>query len=221
MTADTTSADRAAAEAWITARAASVDPAIGLTDKLFEEFVVVYIAGRTEATERAAAKSAGKMLRSGMELARVQCAELLLCEADKYEKDGEPGDLGYNFWGWRDMAKTLRKVADRIRNTQGGDVNHYTMRVIEQAAKACHAKFILRISRANVLDWDDLDQFEKDTWIAAVEAALYVVSPHMAVMLDLPKVPSFELPDIGMGFDDVEPIREQLEGFDCHAGFSP
>lgn len=38
----------------------------------------------------------------------------ILAKADLYEIDGEPGPLGYNCWGWRDIAKILRHVADEI-----------------------------------------------------------------------------------------------------------
>lgn len=36
-------------------------------------------------------------------------------KADEYEKGGEPGPLGYNCWGWRDIARKLREVANDIR----------------------------------------------------------------------------------------------------------
>lgn len=36
----------------------------------------------------------------------------LFAEADRYEKDGQPGPLALNFWGWRDVAATLRRIAD-------------------------------------------------------------------------------------------------------------
>jgi len=35
----------------------------------------------------------------------------LMAAADRYEKDGEPGELGYNCWGWRDIARALRREA--------------------------------------------------------------------------------------------------------------
>ena len=44
------------------------------------------------------------------ELAKLRDA--LRKEAELYEKDGEPGPLGYNFWGWQQFAATLRKTAD-------------------------------------------------------------------------------------------------------------
>lgn len=34
--------------------------------------------------------------------------------ADQYEKDGEPGPLGFNCWGWRTIAAELRRVAKEI-----------------------------------------------------------------------------------------------------------
>ena len=36
----------------------------------------------------------------------------LLAEADRYEKDGQPGPLGFNGWGWRDIARAIRQAAD-------------------------------------------------------------------------------------------------------------
>jgi hypothetical protein len=30
--------------------------------------------------------------------------------ADQYERDGQPGPLGYNCWGWREIADALRKA---------------------------------------------------------------------------------------------------------------
>ena len=32
-------------------------------------------------------------------------------KADQYEKNGEPGPLGLNCWGWRQIAKELRETA--------------------------------------------------------------------------------------------------------------
>ena len=32
----------------------------------------------------------------------------ILAIADQYEKDGEPGPFGYNCWGWRNIASSLR-----------------------------------------------------------------------------------------------------------------
>ncbi len=40
--------------------------------------------------------------------------------ADLYEKDGKPGELGYNAWGWRDIARELRRVADEIEEETAG-----------------------------------------------------------------------------------------------------
>lgn len=38
----------------------------------------------------------------------------LLRIADEYEKDGEVGPRGYNMWGWRDIARELRKIANEM-----------------------------------------------------------------------------------------------------------
>lgn len=42
----------------------------------------------------------------------LRAAEVLLCIASHYETDGEPGELGVNCWGWRNIATHLREVAD-------------------------------------------------------------------------------------------------------------
>jgi hypothetical protein len=47
------------------------------------------------------------------------------------------------------------------------------MRVIEEAAKAARAKYVLRLGAEGTgFVWEELDQFVRDTWIAAVEAAM-------------------------------------------------
>lgn len=46
---------------------------------------------------------------------REALARSLEASADQYEKDGEPGELGYNCWGWRDIARILRERAAAIR----------------------------------------------------------------------------------------------------------
>lgn len=37
-------------------------------------------------------------------------------KANLYEKDGEPGPLGYNIPGWKTIATVLRDLADEIQN---------------------------------------------------------------------------------------------------------
>lgn len=32
--------------------------------------------------------------------------------AEAYEVDGQPGPRGYNCWGWSEIARELRKIAD-------------------------------------------------------------------------------------------------------------
>ena len=39
-------------------------------------------------------------------------------KADQYEKDGEPGPLGYNCWGWRDIARHLREIAEEFEREE-------------------------------------------------------------------------------------------------------
>lgn len=43
---------------------------------------------------------------------RKKTLEGLRKRADLYEKDGKPGPLGLCFWGWRDFAAELRRLAD-------------------------------------------------------------------------------------------------------------
>lgn len=45
---------------------------------------------------------------------RDKIAVAIRAKADQYEKDGQPGILGYNQWGWRTIASVLREVADEI-----------------------------------------------------------------------------------------------------------
>ncbi len=45
--------------------------------------------------------------------ARKEAADRLRREADRYEKDGEPGELS-SCWGWRTIAEHLRKIANDI-----------------------------------------------------------------------------------------------------------
>jgi hypothetical protein len=49
----------------------------------------------------------------GLLPADYDAANLIRHAADKYEKDGAPGELGF-VWGWRTIAEELRKVANRI-----------------------------------------------------------------------------------------------------------
>ncbi len=34
--------------------------------------------------------------------------------ANDYERDGKPGPKAYNVWGWREIARELRRVADEV-----------------------------------------------------------------------------------------------------------
>lgn len=46
---------------------------------------------------------------------REALSHRLNAKADQYAKDGEPGELGYNCWGWRDIERILREEAAAIR----------------------------------------------------------------------------------------------------------
>lgn len=48
----------------------------------------------------------------------MKATDKLRAEADKYEKNGEPGPMGYNFWGWRVFAQTLRALANEIEREE-------------------------------------------------------------------------------------------------------
>lgn len=45
----------------------------------------------------------------------MKVQKLLRQEAEKYQlSDGSPGILAYNCWGWRNIALTLRRIADEL-----------------------------------------------------------------------------------------------------------
>ena len=57
-------------------------------------------------------RAEAEALRKGPSVEVV--AQMLRARADLYEKDGKPGELGYNFWGWRDFAAEMRRIAKEI-----------------------------------------------------------------------------------------------------------
>jgi hypothetical protein len=81
----------------------------------------LWIIGRPDLMG-AADRGAEEVARLGDEVRRLRArvAELeespglLRVWANRYEKDGEPGDLGLNCWGWRTIAERLRDTATTL-----------------------------------------------------------------------------------------------------------
>lgn len=59
------------------------------------------------------------LARAGRRCAAAVADELRR-RADLYEKGGQPGELGYNCWGWRDIARHLREAAAALADLPGG-----------------------------------------------------------------------------------------------------
>jgi hypothetical protein len=77
------------------------------------------ILGKTSiSSRRLIFRLADEIKRLRAEVGRLRAARPAMVgrirrAADRYEKDGEPGDLGF-VWGWRDIAGHLRREADRL-----------------------------------------------------------------------------------------------------------
>lgn len=72
-------------------------------------FALLDFGGRDDATKSA--------------ILKADCVSARLHQlADLYEKDGEPGPRGLNFWGWRAFSAELRKVAGEFDTTPGKPV---------------------------------------------------------------------------------------------------